>query len=71
MTARDGGREDLQQVLGRSRELLDQGAVGLVYGRNVYQHANPSAVVRALMALIHDNADAARAWEIYQTGGGR
>ncbi|CAB3706926.1 MAG: aldolase [Achromobacter sp.] len=68
---RGGGREDLRQVFGRSRELLDQGAVGLVYGRNVYQHADPSAVVRALMAMIHDNADAARAWDIYQAGGGR
>ncbi len=65
---RGGGREDLRQVFGRSRELLDQGAVGLVYGRNVYQHADPSAVVRALMALIHDNADASQAWDIYETG---
>lgn len=38
---RGGGREDLQQVFARSRVLLDQGAVGMVYGRNVYQHANP------------------------------
>lgn len=68
---RGGGREDLRQVFGRSRELLDQGAVGLVYGRNVYQHADPSAVVRALMAMIHDNADAARAWDIYQAGNAR
>ncbi|EGP43051.1 deoC/LacD family aldolase family protein [Achromobacter insuavis AXX-A] len=68
---RGGGREDLRQVFGRSRELLDQGAVGLVYGRNVYQHADPSAVVRALMAMIHDNADAARAWDIYQAGTAR
>ena len=45
--------------------------MGLVYGRNVYQHADPSAVVRALMAMIHDNADAARAWDIYQAGNAR
>ncbi|MBB1627928.1 class I fructose-bisphosphate aldolase [Achromobacter sp. UMC71] len=63
---RGGGREDLRQVFGRSRELLDQGAVGLVYGRNVYQHADPSAVVRALMALIHDGVDAKQAWDIYE-----
>src|SRR5688572_28104863 len=42
---RGGGRENLQQVFARSRVLLDQGAVGMVYGRNVYQHANPAAVV--------------------------
>lgn len=64
---RGGGREDLQQVFARSRVLLDQGAVGMVYGRNVYQHANPSAVVDALMAMIHRGASAAAAWDIYAT----
>ena len=52
----------------RSRVLLDQGAVGMVYGRNVYQHAKPSAVVDALMAMIHRGASAAAAWDIYSTG---
>ncbi|KQX37801.1 class I fructose-bisphosphate aldolase [Variovorax sp. Varisp85] len=66
---RGGGREDLQQVFARSRVLLDQGAVGMVYGRNVYQHANPSAVVNALMAMIHRGASAEEAWGIYESGG--
>ncbi|MCY1513585.1 3-hydroxy-5-phosphonooxypentane-2,4-dione thiolase [compost metagenome] len=66
---RGGGREDLQQVFARSRVLLDQGAVGMVYGRNVYQHANPSAVVSALMAMIHDGASAEAAWNLYESGG--
>ncbi|MGO7565034.1 aldolase, partial [Rhizobium johnstonii] len=29
------------------------GAMGMVYGLNIYQHANPSAVVRGLMAIVH------------------
>ena len=66
---RGGGREDLQQVFARSRTLLDQGAVGMVYGRNVYQHANPSAVVSALMAMIHRGASAKEAWALYESGG--
>ena len=65
---RGGGREDLHQVFARSRTLLDQGAVGMVYGRIVYQHAKPSAVVDALMARIHRGASAATAWDIYSTG---
>ncbi|WP_208509802.1 aldolase [Variovorax paradoxus] len=66
---RGGGREDLQQVFARSRVLLDQGAVGMVYGRNVYQHANPFAVVSALMAMIHEGASAEAAWALYESGG--
>lgn len=62
---RGGGREDLKAVLLRSRALLDQGASGMVYGRNVYQHAQPGRVVEALMAMIHDGASAETAWKIY------
>jgi DhnA family fructose-bisphosphate aldolase class Ia len=68
---RGGGKEDLRQVFARSRVLLDQGAVGMVYGRNVYQHANPSAVVSALMAMIHNGANAEDAWRIYEAGAKR
>ena len=67
---RGGGKEDLQQVLVRSRQLLDQGAVGMVYGRNVYQHRNPGAVVAALMAMIHENASAEAAWRLYESAPG-
>ena len=42
--------------------------MGMVYGRNIYQHDNPKAVVAALMAMIHRGADAAEAWEIYESG---
>ena len=63
---RGGGREDLKQVFARSRELLNQGAVGMVYGRNVYQHKNPGAVVRALMAMIHDGVSSDDAWILYE-----
>ncbi|WP_456077693.1 class I fructose-bisphosphate aldolase [Kaistia terrae] len=64
---RGGGKEDLRAVFDKSAALMAQGALGMVYGRNIYQHANPSAVVRGLMAIIHDDADGAAAWELYQT----
>lgn len=66
--ARGGGKEDLRLVLEKSAALISQGAKGLVYGRNIYQHANPKAVVAALMAIIHQGADGAAAWEIYNRG---
>ena len=66
--ARGGGKEDLRVVLEKSAALVAQGAKGLVYGRNIYQHANPKAVVAALMAIIHQGADGAAAWEVYYRG---
>ncbi len=65
---RGGGKEDLKTVLVKSAALLAQGAKGLVYGRNIYQHDNPKAVVAALMAMIHNGASGEEAWEIYNRG---
>ena len=63
---RGGGKADLREVFERSYGFLQQGAVGRVYGRNVYQHPNPRRVVKALMALIHQNATPDDAWAIYE-----
>ena len=65
---RGGGKEDLRAVFDKSAALMRQGAMGMVYGRNIYQHTNPGAVVRGLMALIHDGASGADAWSIYEQG---
>ncbi|WP_277975413.1 class I fructose-bisphosphate aldolase [Pantoea endophytica] len=65
---RGGGKGELAGVLTKSAALLAQGASGMVYGRNVYQHDNPSRVVKALMAIIHQGVSGADALEIYQQG---
>ncbi|MCR6633768.1 aldolase [Devosia sp.] len=62
---RGGGKEDLKAVLVKSARLMGQGAKGMVYGRNIYQHANPRAVVSALMAIIHQGASGEQAWDVY------
>ena len=65
---RGGGKEDLKSVLKKSAVLMAQGARGMVYGRNVYQHENPKAVVKALMSMIHQGASGEEAWDIYNIG---
>ncbi len=65
---RGGGKEDLKNVLMKSAAIIAQGAKGMVYGRNIYQHDNPKAVVSALMALIHAGASGEEAWDIYNRG---
>lgn len=65
---RGGGKEGLSGVFTKSAALMKQGAVGMVYGRNIYQHANPAAVVRGLMAIIHDDKSGEEAFALYQKG---
>lgn len=64
---RGGGKADLREVFERSYGFLQTGAKGLVYGRNIFQHPNPRAVVQALMAMIHDGLSDADAWAMYQS----
>jgi DhnA family fructose-bisphosphate aldolase class Ia len=52
---RGGGRVSDREILERTQGLLQQGAAGIVYGRNVIQHPNPTGITRALMAMVHDN----------------
>ncbi|QUJ69993.1 aldolase (plasmid) [Photobacterium sp. GJ3] len=63
---RGGGKEDIEVVFSKARQLLDQGAVGMVYGRNIYQHPNPNRIVKAFMAMIHQGVSVSEALSIYQ-----
>ena len=58
---RGGGRVADDELLRRTQAVLEQGAAGIVYGRNIIQHDNPGGMTRALMAMLHDGADATAA----------
>lgn len=63
---RGGGKGEIGAVLHKSALLMAQGASGMVYGRNVYQHASPARVVAALMAIIHQGVSGEDALALYQ-----
>jgi class I fructose-bisphosphate aldolase len=58
---RGGGRVSDREILERTAGLLQQGASGIVYGRNVIQHPNPRGITMALMAMVHDGASVEQA----------
>lgn len=53
---RGGGRASDEEILSRTYSLMQQGVRGIVYGRNVIQHANPAGMTKALMSIVHDGA---------------
>lgn len=63
---RGGGKAPEAELLQRTQALLEQGIAGLVYGRNIIQHDKPVGMTRALMAMLHDGADADAALTILQ-----
>ena len=61
---RGGGKVGDREILQRTADLLAQGASGIVYGRNIIQHANPASITQALMGIVHErlSVDAALAF---------
>lgn len=51
---RGGGRVSDEELLERTRRVIASGAAGIVYGRNVIQHPDPSGITRRLMEIVHD-----------------
>jgi len=45
---------------------MRKGAIGVNLGRNVWQNEHPVAMIKALRAIIHENATATEANEIFE-----
>jgi DhnA family fructose-bisphosphate aldolase class Ia len=55
---RGGGRVPDDVLLARTAAVIEQGASGIVYGRNIIQHRDPRGITLALLAILHDGATA-------------
>ena len=53
LLVRGGGRVPDDELLRRTSEVMRLGAAGIVYGRNVIQHADPAGITRRLMEIVH------------------
>jgi fructose-bisphosphate aldolase, class I len=66
---RGGGRASDEEILSRTYTLIQQGAKGIVYGRNVIQHLDPARMTKAFMAIVHQEADPDTAMSILRGDG--
>lgn len=51
-----GAVGELPQIFQGVRDAMDSGAAGVAFGRNVFQHENPTIMVNALKELVHHGA---------------
>jgi class I fructose-bisphosphate aldolase len=56
----DSDRDILEMVRGS----IDAGGAGVSIGRNVFQHENPTRMVRAISAIVHDDSSVEDALKI-------
>ena len=53
-----------EEVLQTTYDAIKAGAAGLSIGRNVFQHENPTLIVKALSAIVHEGASVEQALKI-------
>lgn len=52
---RGGGKVSDEDLVIRTVKLMEQGASGIVYGRNIIQHQKPALIIKVLMDIVHEN----------------
>jgi putative autoinducer-2 (AI-2) aldolase len=64
-----GGKKiDEKDALQMARNAIDDGAVGVDMGRNIFQSDSPVRMIKAVRAVVHDNASVDEAYKIYEKG---
>ncbi len=53
-----------EEVLQTTHDALEAGAAGLSIGRNVFQHENPTQMVKALSSIVHNGVSVQEALKI-------
>jgi DhnA family fructose-bisphosphate aldolase class Ia len=62
-----GSKGDERLMLANIRDAIDAGAKGVAIGRNVFQCENPTAMTRAIVAIVHDDSTVDDALGILQS----
>jgi len=53
-----------EQLFQMVKGVMDAGAIGVAFGRNVWGHKDPVAIIKAIKAIIHENKSVKEALEI-------
>lgn len=57
------------EALELSHNAIKRGAAGVDMGRNIFQADDPVAMIRAVRAVVHENASPQKAFDLYKTLG--
>jgi putative autoinducer-2 (AI-2) aldolase len=63
-----GKKTPEREALQMAKNAIEAGAVGVDMGRNIFQSDKPIGMIKAVRAVVHENASVDEAFEIYQNG---
>jgi len=52
---RGGSKSSDEEIIYRTKQLIQQGAAGIVYGRNIIQHSRPDIMIKVMMGIVHND----------------
>ena len=56
-----------RDALQMARNAIEEGAIGVDMGRNIFQSDNPVGMIKAVRAVVHENKPVDEAFEIYNS----
>ncbi|MBC7128565.1 MAG: 3-hydroxy-5-phosphonooxypentane-2,4-dione thiolase [Thermoplasmatales archaeon] len=57
-----------KEALEMTYNAIQAGAAGVDMGRNIFQSSNPVGMIKAVRAIVHENANVKEAYEIFEEG---
>ena len=54
-------------VLEMTHSAIQQGAIGVDMGRNIWQNDHPVAIIRAIRSIVHEGDNAKQAHDLFLT----
>lgn len=61
---RGGSKASDEEIIVRTKQLMEQGVAGIVYGRNIIQHKKPALITKVLMGIVHEGKSVEESLEI-------
>ncbi|RLE49773.1 MAG: fructose-bisphosphate aldolase [Candidatus Methanomethylicota archaeon] len=46
-----------RRILEIVKDAIEAGAIGVAFGRNIWQHSNPNGMIRAIAKIVYDDAE--------------
>jgi putative autoinducer-2 (AI-2) aldolase len=63
-----GKKTPEREALQMAKNAVDNGAIGVDMGRNIFQSDRPIGMIKAVRAIVHENTSVDDAFEIYKNG---
>jgi DhnA family fructose-bisphosphate aldolase class Ia len=63
-----GSQKSIEETFQMTRDIIAAGAIGVAMGRNLWGAENPVRMIKAISAIVHEDASVANALALVKNG---